>query len=126
MSGADSETVVLKVPPGTKAWWVAQSQAEGKKLSEWVVARVNPPPPLKRRPLITYVDAVTSPHPQVIKAARKAASLTASMAADLVHICNRPQWSAYERGMYQMPVAAWELFLLKTGLHPTKKVVDIE
>ena len=32
------EKIILTVPAGTKARWVSQSQAQGKKLSDWVCA----------------------------------------------------------------------------------------
>ena len=39
------ESLVLRVQPGTKARWVRQSRAEGKKLTDWVVERVEGRPP---------------------------------------------------------------------------------
>lgn len=36
-------TIVIKAPPGTKARWVRQSQAQGKKLSDWVCEVVDRP-----------------------------------------------------------------------------------
>ena len=33
----DKDTIIIKAPPDTKAWWVSQSQAQGKKLSDWIV-----------------------------------------------------------------------------------------
>lgn len=43
------DTIIIKAPEGTKTRWVRQSQAEGKKLSDWVRERVDgkqstPPP----------------------------------------------------------------------------------
>ena len=37
------DTIILKVPAGTKPRWVRQSQAQGKKLSDWVLAAVERP-----------------------------------------------------------------------------------
>lgn len=34
------DTIVIKAPAGTKARWVRQSQAEGAKLSDWIISRV--------------------------------------------------------------------------------------
>lgn len=31
-----TDTIIIKAPPGTKARWVRQSQAQGQKLSDWV------------------------------------------------------------------------------------------
>ena len=35
------DTIIIKAPEGTKTRWVRQSQAEGKKLSDWVRERVD-------------------------------------------------------------------------------------
>lgn len=35
------DTIIIKAQPGTKAKWVRQSQAQGKKLSDWVCMRVD-------------------------------------------------------------------------------------
>ena len=35
------DTIIIKAPQGTKTRWVRQSQAEGKKLSEWVREKVD-------------------------------------------------------------------------------------
>lgn len=33
---AESDTIVIKAPAGTKASWVRQAQREGQKLSDWI------------------------------------------------------------------------------------------
>lgn len=38
-----TDTIIIKAQPGTKARWVRQSQAQGKKLSDWVVQAVERP-----------------------------------------------------------------------------------
>jgi len=38
-----TDTIIIKAPPGTKARWVSQSQAQGKKLSDWVREAVDRP-----------------------------------------------------------------------------------
>lgn len=38
-----TDKIILTVPPGTKARWVRQSQAQGKKLSDWVREAVERP-----------------------------------------------------------------------------------
>lgn len=40
-----TDTIVLKVPDGTKARWVRQSQAASMKLSDWVLRQIEPPDP---------------------------------------------------------------------------------
>lgn len=64
---------------------------------------------------------LASPVPEQILAARLAASLTQLEAARLVHLGARGsgRWSEYERGIRNIDLARWELFLLLTRLHPT-------
>ena len=38
------DTIVITAPSGTKARWVRQSQRAGKKLSSWIIERVDGPP----------------------------------------------------------------------------------
>lgn len=53
-----------------------------------------------------------SPSPEEIKAARKAAKLTQTQAADLTHVTTRG-WQHWEAGDREMHPAIWELFLIK-------------
>ncbi len=39
----EMDTIVLKLPPGTKARWVRQSQRLGQPLSVWVMQAVDKP-----------------------------------------------------------------------------------
>lgn len=39
----NKDTIVVRPPKGTKAKWVRQSQAEGKKLTDWIAERVEAP-----------------------------------------------------------------------------------
>lgn len=55
------------------------------------------------------IERAAAPSPEVIKRARKAAGLTVSAAADLVH-SSRAAWLAWETGRARMPPAAWALF----------------
>lgn len=55
------------------------------------------------------------PTPERILKAREAAGLTQPEAAELVWLRHAIRWSEYERGVNGMPLATWELFLLKTG-----------
>ncbi|MEG3640683.1 helix-turn-helix transcriptional regulator [Magnetococcus sp. PR-3] len=62
------------------------------------------------------------PTPEQIKQARKQAKLSQDNAAALVH-ATRKAWlrwekKAEENEAREMPLASWELFLLKTGQHP--------
>ena len=59
------------------------------------------------------------PQPAEIIAARKAANLTQSACAALVHV-GREQWAAWESGRYRMPAASWELFRIKSTGKPSK------
>lgn len=34
------DTIIIKAPAGTKAKWVRQSQRDGKKLSDWLVEKI--------------------------------------------------------------------------------------
>jgi hypothetical protein len=58
------------------------------------------------------------PTPDVIRAHREAADLTQAAAAKLVFLRDKARWSEYERGVEQIDLARWELFLLLTGQHP--------
>lgn len=55
------------------------------------------------------------PTPERIRKAREAARLSQPEAAELVWLRHAMRWSEYERGVNGMPLATWELFLLKTG-----------
>ena len=39
----NSDTIIIKAPAGTKSRWVRQSQAQGKKLSDWGIEAVDRP-----------------------------------------------------------------------------------
>lgn len=53
-----------------------------------------------------------------IRALRRAARVSQSKAATLVHLASGSRWSEYERGTRRIDAARFELFLIKTGLHP--------
>ena len=46
----DKDTIIVRPPKGTKAKWVRQSQAEGKKLTDWIVERVEARPHASKKP----------------------------------------------------------------------------
>jgi putative transcriptional regulator len=53
------------------------------------------------------------PTPETILAARRRAGLTQTAAGAAVHVQLRT-WQGWESGDHTMPLAAWELFTLKT------------
>lgn len=55
------------------------------------------------------------PSGEQVKLAREKANLTQREAAELVYLSHPVRWGEYERGVNGMPLATWELFLLKTG-----------
>ena len=60
------------------------------------------------------------PTPAQIRAAREAAGLTQSQAAELVHAGSYRTWQNWERDAgdveaREMPLASWELFRLKVA-----------
>ena len=54
-----------------------------------------------------------------VKAARATAGITQQRSAEMVYQASSSNWRAYESGRIKMHPAAWELFLIKTGQHPT-------
>lgn len=68
------------------------------------------------------------PTPDDIRAAVSAAGVSRSQAASLLHVPLSAwnNWCAPEGSNKhrQMPLAAWELLLLKLDSHPAKKLVD--
>jgi DNA-binding transcriptional regulator YiaG len=61
------------------------------------------------------VAELTQPTPEQVKAARTEAGHTQAQAAALVHAGSYRSWQDWERGQRPMPLAAWELYLIKTG-----------
>jgi len=57
---------------------------------------------------------ITKPSPNQIKAARERAELSQQEAGYMVHVGIRT-WQRWEYGERGMPLATWELFLIKTG-----------
>jgi len=55
------------------------------------------------------------PTPSQILAARKAAGLTQTEAAELIH-ATQSAWIKWERGVRHMHPAMWELFKIKSGI----------
>lgn len=57
-----------------------------------------------------------------VRAARKTARLTQTEAGALCHRSLRA-WAQAEAGERNLDLAAWELFLLRTGQHPTNTLI---
>ena len=60
---------------------------------------------------------IDKPTPKLIKSSRLAMGYTQKEAAALVHVSLRA-WQLWEAGDRKMPAAAWELCVIKCGLHP--------
>jgi hypothetical protein len=61
------------------------------------------------------------PTPEELRCLRRAAGISASKAAALVHLGHGSRWHEYEAGRRNIDKARFELFLIKTGQHPTIK-----
>ena len=66
---------------------------------------------------------MSSPAPEEIRAARDAAGLSQTAAAELVHSKLRT-WQQWEAGDRAMPPGLFELFMLKTGQWPLDGVAE--
>jgi len=61
------------------------------------------------------------PTAEELRALRRVAGISQSKAASLVHLSNGIRWYEYEAGKRHIDKARFELFLIKTGLHPAIK-----
>ena len=63
---------------------------------------------------------------ETIRAAREAAGLSAREAASLVEVTTVTwqRWEGQTSRATEIPFAYWELFLLKTGKHPTHLMIE--
>ena len=59
-----------------------------------------------------------SPKPEALVELRAAYGYTQTEAAELCRVTLRA-WQWWEAGQRRMPVANWELLLIKAGLHPS-------
>ncbi len=73
---------------------------------------------MRLRPTSRATDFCMTPIPSEIRAAREAAGLTQTQAGALCHRSLRA-WQDAEAGTRNLDAAAWELFLLRVGQHPT-------
>jgi hypothetical protein len=53
-----ADTIVIRAPAGTKARWVRQSQAEGSKLSDWIVQRLEASMPNDEEYETAFAEAI--------------------------------------------------------------------
>ena len=71
---------------------------------------------------------IAPPAPEQLRDIIKKHGITRNEAAALVHVSVNVwhKWTANEgsKDYRQMPLAAWELLLLKLSEHPSKKLVD--
>lgn len=62
------------------------------------------------------------PLPADVAMARAEAGQTQAQAAAVVYRDRYLTWQRWELGSTPMPLDAWELYLLKTGQHPTHRL----
>lgn len=62
------------------------------------------------------VKELKQPTPAEIKEMRLRSGLTQQKAAEMVHRADGSRWREWEGGKYEIDLAVWELFLVKTGL----------
>lgn len=72
---------------------------------------------------------MNQPSGKEIRFARLNAGLTGSQCAQLVHLALHSaagaiRWSEYEHDKRNIDLARWELFLIKTGQHPTSSTIN--
>lgn len=72
-------------------------------------------------PYNTKAKLLQQPTPAEIKEVRKKACLTQQQAAEMVHRADGARWREWEGGKYDIDLAVWELFLVKTGLRTLGK-----
>ena len=71
----------------------------------------------------TNAKTLKQPTQAEIKEVRKLTGLTQQSAAELVHRADGARWREWEGGKYQIDLAVWELFLVKTGLRIVEKAL---
>lgn len=74
------------------------------------------------------MSEITQPSPAEVRQLLETSGLSREQFAELVHVSKLtihkwvlPEENQNHRGI---PLAAWELLLLKLGKHPTKKLID--
>jgi DNA-binding XRE family transcriptional regulator len=66
---------------------------------------------------------IQPPTAEQVAATRQAAGITQAKSANLVHVAIGT-WKQYEAGDRTPHVAVWELYLLKSGQHPTLAITE--
>ncbi len=66
---------------------------------------------------------IQPPSAEQIAAARQAAGMTQAKSAHLVHVAVGT-WKQYEAGTRTPHAALWELYLLKSGQHPSLAITE--
>ena len=103
-----SELHITNIPRADKGRWVAASRAAGSNLASWAIITLN-------NAASTVERQITQPAPAEIKAARIMVGLTQTEAAFLVHASLKTwqNWESESGESRKIPLAAWELFLIK-------------
>jgi putative transcriptional regulator len=82
-------------------------------------SRANPDGIVHGQAVAEASTAIESPAPAAVRDYRVRAGLTQTQAGALCHRSLRA-WQDAEAGLRALDPAAWELFLLRTGQHPTE------
>ena len=69
----------------------------------------------------TWLSSLPVPGPDEIRAAR--GTMTQYQAAEAAGLSGPVRWAHYESGARRPSAAIWELFLLRTGQHPTHVLI---
>lgn len=77
----------------------------------------------ERSAMSTPDSIICPPTANQITDTRQTAGLTQAKSAHLVHVAIRT-WKQYEAGDRTPHVALWELYLLKSGQHPTLAITE--
>lgn len=67
---------------------------------------------------VDLLAGLTIPTPEEVQTMRLAAGHSQAAAADLAGLAKPTRWSEYERGIRQIDLARWALYLLAIGRHP--------
>lgn len=70
----------------------------------------------------TWRSVLSEPSPADIRRAR--GDLTQADAAAMAGLASPVRWTEYESGTRRPHWALWELFLLVTDQHPTRRLID--
>ncbi len=70
----------------------------------------------------TWRSALPEPSRDEIRSAR--GEMTQAQAADLAGLSGPVKWAQYESGERRPSATLWELFLLRTGRHPTHRLIE--